>query len=295
MVSYLQAQVTQNESGVATEKTLRAKAEVELADAKSKAAKAEKQRVRRKQKRKTQKRKKRRLLQQVTAVTADTADTVDTTGQVFTGVLGAKARVKEGVHKSSKVAGPFRDAVVDLMIEQNYPGGTIFAAMQTIFRALGLTPADSVSSTEKTSTQCLMERATILLDDQVRRMAEKNRPGMPALHIRTKHWTKATAQLWQDMYGTAQENWDISVSGAIAEWMDKIDYKPADLPDPTDIDVGLFATTKDELVAALCAIMFCGVDGTTHGRCVRNPVWLAGCGSSSNAHCAHVTGTTARS
>jgi hypothetical protein len=98
----------------------------------------EKQRVRRKQKRKTQNaaRKKRRLLQQVTAVTADT---VDTTGQVFTGVLGAKARVKEGVHKSSKVAGPFRDAVVDLMIEQNYPGGTIFGAMQTIFRALGLT------------------------------------------------------------------------------------------------------------------------------------------------------------
>jgi len=50
-------------------------------------------------------------------------------------------------------------------------------------------------------------------------------------------------------------------------WLHNPRYKPRDLPDPGEIDVGDPATTDEDFELALCALLFLGMDATTHARC----------------------------
>ena len=60
----------------------------------------------------------------------------------------------------------------------------------------------------------------------------------------------------------------------IEPWVNKRDYRPTDCPSKTSIDVGEVASERDiaecAIIAMACAFLFCGIDGTTHGRYVCN-------------------------
>ena len=65
--------------------------------------------------------------------------------------------------------------------------------------------------------------------------------------------------------------WVASAWSSIQEWVERVDYNPKKhLPKPANISVGpdgaWFADTDEDFEAAMCALMFEGVDGTTHGR-----------------------------
>ena len=65
-----------------------------------------------------------------------------------------------------------------------------------------------------------------------------------------------------------------AVMAKIEPWLNKRDYRPADCPHKESIDVGEVASEHEiatcAIIAMACAFMFCGIDGTTHARCVSN-------------------------
>ena len=187
-------------------------------------------------------------------------------GQQFTGLLGGKVvRFKEGSSRRDKILGTVRDLAVDLQVEQNNPASSAFGSMVKVIEAMGgEVEANSRNIGGHEGTQHLMERATILMEEQVRRMAEKNTGEDDEREIRTKKWNKGVASMHADMYDTVQESWTDYVGYQIEGWTDRVDYKPAHLPAPWD--VGDVAATREEIEAAKCAVMFVGVDGTSHGR-----------------------------
>jgi hypothetical protein len=120
----------------------------------------------------------------------------------------------------------------------------------------------------KTANRCLIEREIVLLDDQVRRMAEQNRSETEPMAIRTEEWDEATAAHWDMLLDGEEQSWADAVQLEIAPWVEKLGYKPKDVPDPESVVLsGVTAKTPGEYKASGCGMMYMGVDGTTHGRC----------------------------
>jgi hypothetical protein len=183
---------------------------------------------------------------------------------------------------------PVRDMCVDLQAEFKVPGGVVFDVIDRVCRGLGAVDVIKPVNGYELCMHALLERSTLLLDDQVRRMAEETRtwtkllpagshpPGegqvcgerKPYLAVEEMLDRKLEERAAQQELGTqAAASWISKVHDRISPWMEKIDYKSnRDAPNPTDIDVGPLAETAEDFDDAWCGVLFGGVDGTTHGR-----------------------------
>lgn len=161
----------------------------------------------------------------------------------------------------------FRDLVVDLQVVQGYPSHTAIDTVEMVLTAAGATVTNAPTSVEM-PTRCLAERDVILFDDQCRRMAEASRDG-PEREIRSADWDKEEKALRREKEQDDVQAWESVVAAQIVEWRTKLNYKPdRDLPSPAMYAVGEEAESEAECKEAKCAMLFCGCDGTTHGRCV---------------------------
>lgn len=250
--------------------------------------------------------------------------------------LGPLAGRKISMCENGALTSTFRDMVVKLLVIHEFPAHRIFAAIADVFESTGVAVTGKMMDSkrhEDTVYRCLVETATMLFDDQVRRMAEAGRPtGEPARTIRTADtratspWAEGPRQQKRRRKG-GEEQWinpgslggqefhreqPPAAEGAIAvpdlppstaqlyeigdqlelelyeenvmkhigeQWLDCVDYNPKHLPDPRDIDLSVsvegeeegerdfqhvYATDQEESTG--CALLYAGVDGTTHGR-----------------------------
>ena len=142
-------------------------------------------------------------------------------------------------------------------------------------------------------THAVVERETMLFDDQVRRMVEARQKmhwysswcGVPTVApIRAEAWTPAAWERRSKVSTAARSVWQRSVGDEIDVWRTAIEYDPKKhLPDPEGLIVGEHAVTDEDYDNAACACLFMGVDGTTHGRCGRVPSLL--CSLKMNLFC----------
>eukprot|EP01047_Picozoa_sp_COSAG01_P068749 COSAG01_NODE_10009_length_2276_cov_2.151585_2_plen_432_part_00 len=196
----------------------------------------------------------------------------DLSGQTFHGVLGGKSIVLKEHGERGRVSDTVRDLVTNMNVKLGYPAHTIFPCLEMVLKALGCDPQGVPSDSKRLVTQCVVERAVMLFDDQVRRMAEKSAKNRSEsageMKIRTEPWSAEEAEQWDCVADSAKEDWQQGVGSEIDAWLHKVGYRvDKDLPDPESIDVGDHATVLEEFTSALCATLFCGVDGTSHARC----------------------------
>jgi hypothetical protein len=188
---------------------------------------------------------------------------------------------------SQKVRGTvpdnIRDLAVDLGVRQGYPGHTVFEAIAMVNEAQGAQVVDRVKDSGQMFLHCLMERAIMLEDDQAKRIGEERLPvdengNRTELKVHdgeqrfdeSRPWEEGEAAKTQEAAETAYE---ADVMGKIDCWVNKLEYKPKDCPAPGSVAVeGGVASAADILclgTVLACAFLWAGVDGTTHGRCVR--------------------------
>ena len=209
------------------------------------------------------------LRQQLDAALAELKSMPTTTIVPGKELLGTVVQIKVG----GVVPDHYRDLAVDLGVHKGYPGYTVFEALTMCQEAMGASVISEVEDSLSMFTLCLLERAIMLQDDQARRMAEERRIGEP-LQIRTDPRTVDEQEQLEATEKDAIEAHEEAVMAKIEPWVNKRDYRSNDCPSKTSIDVGEVASESDivgcAIIAMACAFMFCGIDGTTHGRYVRN-------------------------
>jgi hypothetical protein len=123
---------------------------------------------------------------------------------------------------------------------------------------------------------CLVERAIILEDDQAKRIGEELLPANDD-GTRQELTVRASAPTDEDeaLDQQAESKYDKGVMDKLDSWINKRDYKPKDCPLPGSVDVGSVASALDILgLSLVCAFLWMGVDGTTHGRNDREELGL---------------------
>lgn len=122
------------------------------------------------------------------------------------------------------------------------------------------------------SAQCLVERSILLQDDQARRLAEAIRSvyGREELEVRREDWDDQVKQQPEKLWTRTDAQHKQQVLDAIRPWLHDPKYRPEDLERGRFKDIklnGPEAVTLDQFHAAICAMLFMAVDGTTHSRC----------------------------
>ena len=105
------------------------------------------------------------------------------------------------------------------------------------------------------SNACLVETALMLEDDQYRRMAEELREG-PERELRAQEWTAEEAAAAKEAEAMGIAAHKSAVLDKVESWLHNPRYKPRDLPNPEEIDVGDLAATGQDFESALCALLF---------------------------------------
>ena len=188
-----------------------------------------------------------------------------------TPLAGQEVHVKSD-ERGNPVPENLRDLITDLRTKDGIAGEKVFEVVQDTLEAFGAEIADPVkpSSALELSNHCLVESATILADDQARRMAEELRDG-PQREIRREAWTKEEAAAAASTEASGIASHKAAVLDPVSGWLHDKRYKPADLPkhvrSAPRIGASDTATTDEEFEAAACAVLFSGVDGTKHARC----------------------------
>eukprot|EP01043_Picozoa_sp_COSAG02_P014444 COSAG02_NODE_595_length_19813_cov_12.215380_22_plen_279_part_01 len=177
-----------------------------------------------------------------------------------------RVSMKMGGEQFNTVFDEVRDLSVDLRVAHGLPAAVVFDVTKTVLTAFGA-EVTGVPTGRETATRFLVERETILFDDQVRRMAEANRPTFDPLVVRAERWSEAQRSAHDQREKRENEKWDSCVGTHIDTWRTKIGYNPEkDLPSPDSVDVGPIASSEDEHKSARCGMLFGAVDGTTFGR-----------------------------
>ena len=188
-----------------------------------------------------------------------------------TPLVGQEVHMKSD-ERGKPVPENLRDLITDLRTKEGIAGEKVFEVVQDTLEAFGAEIADPVkpSSALELSNHCLVESATILADDQARRMAEELRDG-PEREIRWEAWTKEEAAAAASTEASGIASHKAAVVDKVSGWLHDKRYKPADLPkhvrSAPRIGASDTATTDEEFEAAACAVLFSGVDGTKHARC----------------------------
>ena len=177
--------------------------------------------------------------------------------------------------RNGVVAPEIRDLVANLAVKLGIVAHNVVRAIVMVLAAMGATVQNEPTGKDFV-LRCIVERETMLFDDQVRRMAEANQKmhwyskwcGVPAIMpIRPVPWTSEAWHRCTVRADAVNSTWQSCVGSQIDVWRNKIVYDPKkDLPDPKALVVGLYAETEEDYENAECAGLFCGVDGTTHGR-----------------------------
>lgn len=169
-----------------------------------------------------------------------------------------------------------RDLAVDLGVQQGYPGHTVFEAVALMMEKLGGTVTDQVQHPGEMFAHCLLERSIMLEDDQARRMAEASREGEP-MAIRGQERDAEATKAAEAEEAKYEAMYKAEVLDVIDPWLNyekhnaaKYDSKRV-MGNLEDIDVGDLATDEAIRQGAEkgwfgCSFLFCGVDGTSHGR-----------------------------
>ena len=160
-----------------------------------------------------------------------------------------------------------RDLVVELRTRAGIAGEKSFEVAQMTLEAVGAKLKDRVKQHDALalSNACLVETALMMEDDQYRRMAEELREG-PEREIRAEKWSEEEAEEAGRVEQAGIAAHKLQVLDKLEGWLHNPRYKPKDLPDPGEIDVGEPAATGEDFELALCALLFLGMDATTHAR-----------------------------
>jgi hypothetical protein len=161
-----------------------------------------------------------------------------------------------------------RDLLVNFRTQLGLAGEKSLEAAQMTLEAIGAKIQGRIKKHDALalSNACLVETALMMEDDQYRRMAEELRQG-PEREIRAEKWTAAEEKKAARVERAGIAAHKSAVLDKVEGWLHNPRYKPKDLPDPSDIDVGDPATTDEDFELALCALLFMGMDATTHARC----------------------------
>ena len=185
-----------------------------------------------------------------------------------------------GMAVSQKVNGTvpdnLRDLAVNLGVFQGMPGHTVFEAMAMVTEGHGARVINRVQNSGAMFLHCLVERAIILEDDQAKRIGEELLPANDD-GTRQELTVRASAPTDEDeaLDQQAESKYDKGVMDKLDSWINKRDYKPKDCPLPGSVDVGSLASALDILgLSLVCAFLWMGVDGTTHGRNDREELGL---------------------
>jgi hypothetical protein len=170
--------------------------------------------------------------------------------------------------RGKPVPNNIRDLVVELRTKVGIAGEKSLEVVQMTLEAIGAKLQDRVKKHDALalSNACLVETALMLEDDQYRRMAEELREG-PEREIRAQEWTAEEAAAAKEAEAMGIAAHKSAVLDKVESWLHNPRYKPRDLPNPEEIDVGDLAATGQDFESALCALLFLGMDATTHARC----------------------------
>ena len=182
-------------------------------------------------------------------------------------LLGQEFHMKTGA-RGNPLPDNVRDLLVNFRTQLGLAGEKSLEAAQMTLEAIGAKIQDRIKKHDALalSNACLVETALMLEDDQYRRMAEELREG-PEREIRAEKWTAAEEKEAARVERAGIAAHKSAVLDKVEGWLHNPRYKPKDLPDPGDIDVGDPATTDEDFELALCALLFMGMDATTHARC----------------------------
>ena len=182
-------------------------------------------------------------------------------------LLGQEFHMKTGA-RGNPLPDNVRDLLVNFRTQLGLAGEKSLEAAQMTLEAIGAKIQDRIKKHDALalSNTCLVETALMMEDDQYRRMAEELRQG-PEREIRAEKWTAAEEKEAARVERAGIAAHKSAVLDKVEGWLHNPRYKPKDLPDPGDIDVGDPATTDEDFELALCALLFMGMDATTHARC----------------------------
>ena len=180
---------------------------------------------------------------------------------------GQKFHMKTS-ERGNPVPDNIRDLLVNFRTQLGLAGEKSLEAAQMTLEAIGAKVQGRIKKHDALalSNACLVETALMMEDDQYRRMAEELREG-PEREIRVEKWTAAEQNEAERVEQAGIAAHKSAVLDNVEGWLHNPRYKPKDLPDPGDIDVGDPAATGEDFELALCALLFMGMDATTHARC----------------------------